>query len=171
MSLVSPRETLEYSASDEASKILLGHKVGDVIPYNDNSFQKVEYVVKEIQSLFVRAFQEILEDYGFKFPGDAGVQTFNVENDNYSSFLLAVAKMGVHTEKIHDFLKAGAITVERYCNLTSRNQVLAFKAMQLFSGERIISCIGTHSDQETQNELANTSNKITLSLSEVDKTF
>lgn len=165
LSVFPPKEAMEYSLESDVSKLLFGHKVGNIINYSDSAFQKTEFVVMEIQSLFVRAFQEILEDYGLRFPGDTGVQAFNIKDDDYSSFFLAIAKMGVYTEKIHDFFKIGAITVEKYCKVTGRNQVLVFKALQAFSGERIISSVGTHADQQLQNDLVNASDKITLCLS------
>ncbi len=165
LSLLQPEEALgEYSIASTQAKLLLGHKVGDKIQYKDSPLEKVTFEIREIQSIYVRAYQEIFTEYGFRFPEDNNIQKIQIENNDFSNFFLSVARMSLHADKVLDLYRNGGITVEQFCNITGKDQLLVLRGLQL-SSEKITASRGTPEEQIFHRSVVRTSNNVTLSIS------
>ena len=166
LSDVKPNEgNWEYSPDSQPAKLLLGHKVGDLILYKDFPLEKITYKVKEIQSIYVRAFQEIFSEFGARFPDDSSLQKIQFKNDDVTPFLSTVAKMGVFSDKITDLYKTGVLSAEQFAKISRRPKILTMRALQITKDFSVFASQGSSQEQNDQNKSASDAVDITISIS------
>jgi tetratricopeptide (TPR) repeat protein len=146
---------------------LIGHKVGDKILIKDSPLEKIDAEIINIQSIFVRAFQEILEFYGIRFPEDTNIQQITIKDEDYSDFYLSVARIGFFQDKVIDIFKMGGLTIEQFARFMGKNQILVFQSMQKMKSDKIYADRGMKIDQDNQRQYLSTSKNITLSISSI----
>jgi len=154
----------EYPVNSEQATLLLGHKVGDAIRYRTSPLETIVYEVKEIQSIYVRAFQEVLEEFGSRFPGDTSIQKIQISNDDITPFLSSVAKLGVASDQILELYKRRVLSLEAFARLSGRSQVETMRALQATSGMSIFVSQGSAEEQQEQAAFARNAVDITIAL-------
>lgn len=68
----------EFGANSELGQRLVGRTVGDIIECPGNLLQVDSATIKEIQTKYVRAFQDSLENFRALFPSTSALQQINV---------------------------------------------------------------------------------------------
>jgi tetratricopeptide (TPR) repeat protein len=166
LSTIKPNEAnWEYATESQQAKLLLGHRVGDLIPYKDSPLEKILYTVKEIQSVYVRAFQEIFLEFGPRFPDDSSLQKIQFKDDDVTPFLSSVAKMGVFSDQVFDLYKTGVLSSEQFARFSGRSKIPTMRALQITKDISVFASQGTHQEQWEQNKLASESIDLTVSIS------
>jgi tetratricopeptide (TPR) repeat protein len=156
---------LEYSKDSNQGRILIGHRVGDVVEYQNSSLEKLSFNITEIQSIFVRAFQETLEEFSVRFPGNQSMQRMQVIDNDFTDLFQFIMHSDSQRDKIKDLYITGAMTIEQFANVIGKNQLLVFLSLQQGGDNKIIASLGTHEDQNLQLSTAAEANAITLNLS------
>ena len=154
----------EYSPNSEQGKKLLGHKVGDLIVYRDSPLEKINFIILEIQSIYVRAFQEIFSEFGTRFPTDTSLQKIQIQGDDLTPFLSSVAKMGIFSDQVFDLYKAGVLSAEQFARMTGKSKIPTMRALQEIKDVKIVVSQGSYQEQSEQNELANGAIDISISI-------
>lgn len=74
---------LDVDPGSDLGVALLGHKSGDAIVIGSGD-QSVVVRVEEIQSKYVRLFQEVFTDFGRRFPTDRSIRALSVSEGDFS---------------------------------------------------------------------------------------
>lgn len=156
---------MEYSPVSEQANLLLGKKVGDAVEFRRSTLQDLVFTIKKIQSVFVQAFQETMDEFGVRFPEEKSLQRITIRNNDFSTFLEFVAHSDIFIEKISKYYVSGNMTIEQFAYLIGKNQLLLFLALQKDSERRIFASLGTPEDQNAQRKIIEGANSTTLSLS------
>jgi hypothetical protein len=68
----------EFATTSPMGEVLLGRAVGDDIALPGNPFQPLSGIIREIQTKYVRAFQDSMQNFVHRFPGNSVLQQVNV---------------------------------------------------------------------------------------------
>ena len=74
----------ELTPNDSLAQRLLGRRAGESINV-PGVIENRRYEITAVQSKFVRAFQETVEEFPTRFPEDMRLSTFKVEDDNLTN--------------------------------------------------------------------------------------
>jgi tetratricopeptide (TPR) repeat protein len=155
----------EFSTESKIASLCMSCKKGDVIIFQDGQFEKLAYVIGEIQSVYVRAFQETFEEFSTRFPDNYSLQKIDINNNDYIEFFNGVARASSAFEFIYSYYKTGAINLEQFSKLIVRDQNKIFYALLLDNRLSVIATSGTTADQIVNTKTVKSSNNITITLS------
>ena len=79
----------ELLSNDDLARRLLGRRVGDTIMVQEG-IEGLSYEIAAVQSKFVRAFQETLDQFSSRFPGNMGLSRINMEDNDYTRVFLSI---------------------------------------------------------------------------------
>lgn len=154
----------EFSSKSDLAQLLMGHREGEIIEFDSDQFVKPMWTIKEIQSKYVRAFQETLEEFNIRFPKNNSIRKIRVENDDVTPFLTTVARMSVKTRQMLDLYKQGQFTVEQLSSSIGHNRFDTFMGLLADENEGPYASIGSTKDQQYQKNVIRNANEITLDL-------
>lgn len=84
------RERGELTATDPLALALLGHKKGDTITLREGPYEELVYEIADVQSKYVFAFQESLNNFSTWFPGNLELQKVEVTPNDFSKIFVAI---------------------------------------------------------------------------------
>jgi tetratricopeptide (TPR) repeat protein len=166
VTLVKPDEgKWEFSETSGIGKILLGHKAEEKVEFSSTPLERIEYTIAEIQSIYVRAFQESFDEFGTRFPQRHDIQKVSVNNENdISKLIMGTYGYSSLAELTYKAYEQGALSISQFANLISHNLIDVFTSILTTKNQRIFASFGTPEDQQRQIETAATSNSITLDI-------
>jgi tetratricopeptide (TPR) repeat protein len=74
----------EVSATSRLGEAIVGVRAGQVIRLDEGEPYEKTLDVVQVQSKYVRAFQEVLEDFPTRFAGHGGIRSFSVAANDFS---------------------------------------------------------------------------------------
>jgi tetratricopeptide (TPR) repeat protein len=122
----------EFAASSEIGQVILGHKVGDVIELPGNLVQPVTGTIREIQTKYVRAFQDGIENFVQRFPGSSMLQQFQVgqgENFDPSVIIKNLEGRREHVEKCVEVYRDHPCSLYLFADSVGISELDAVKAL------------------------------------------
>lgn len=106
-----PRGTYELASEHPLARRLIGHRIGDSISLREG-LETLSYEVASIQSKFVRAFQEVTEEFSTLFPEEQGL--FRVRVDNIHQ---VVDQRTKYVEDAETLYKSGRIPLVTFASM------------------------------------------------------
>ena len=94
---LADRSRNELSMSDTLATKLLGLQKGDHVVLKDTPLEQLSYEVIEIQSKYVHAFQQSLNEFTTRFPDHPGFYRVEFKENDFSSLLTVI-------DKRHEFI-------------------------------------------------------------------
>ena len=79
----------DLAGDQELAHCLSGKRAGETVVLREG-LEELSYEIAEIQSKFVRVFQETFEGYSTRFPSDSGLFSVKVKNDDFSKVFQSV---------------------------------------------------------------------------------
>ena len=155
----------EFSPKSEIAQLLMGCKEGQSIDLDTDFFGKRTWVIKKIQSKYVRAFQETLEEFNMRFPKSNSIRKIRVENEDVTPFLTKVAGMSTRVHQILDLYKQGKFTIDQLSASIGHNRVDTFIGLIADEGAGPYASIGSTMDQQYQKNVIRRVNETTIDLS------
>jgi tetratricopeptide (TPR) repeat protein len=166
ISLFPPEEkNWEFSPDSAQGKRLIGKKLGDSVVYRESDFEELSFSIDSIQSIYLRAHQNIYEEFSTRFPDHLGLQEMKVRNGDLTKFFTFAFRRSNIAKSAHEFYRAGYISIEQFANLVGRSQVDVFSSIIGNRKKRIFACIGSQEDQSTQKSIISNTQEITITLS------
>ena len=153
----------EYSPANEVARKLMGHSKGDKIIIKDTEFEKLEVEIIEVQSIYVRIFQDIADNFSSRFPSNKSFNKVKISRDDPSAFFMAVARMGLHLEQVLNFYNSRLLTIEQLGFLAGRSPFETLLLLQSNPPYKIFASDG--STQECQSEFENLTKAGSITLS------
>jgi tetratricopeptide (TPR) repeat protein len=154
----------EFGQVSFQAEKLLGHKVGDSVILRSGSIESLSFSIIEIQSIFVRAYQETFEEFSTRFPQNMSLQRVQVVDNDFTNFFNFIARSASLDDEIINLYSSGGISLEQFAQFLGKDQVSVFLSMQHDEKFRIFATIGNTEDQALQKNTLSKTNSITLSL-------
>ena len=121
------RGQLELASNDGLAQRLLGLGAGEsiVVP---GFIENRRYEIVEVQSKFVRAFQETVEEFPTRFPEDASLLTFTVKDDDLTNLFKFTDQRPKAVRSAQDLYLAGRLPLATFASLIGRSAVEVWRA-------------------------------------------
>lgn len=156
----SPKNDRELPPDNELAQQLIGHGKGYVFDLQQN-FGKITCEIVELQSKYVRAFQEIFEDFPLRFPGDRSLSRIKMDS-NFTPIFHSVDLRHQQVENATRLYESHQIPFVTFCSLIGNsifitwNEYVRRPDKQLWFGE------GSFQEANEGAELLRNANGITL---------
>jgi len=160
----------EFPSTNELSQRLIDRKAGDTIELPGNLIQEDKATIQEIQSKYVRAFQDCLQNFRRWFPNTSALQQIHVgTEDNFDPSAIVDSLKGrrEHVEQCLQLYRDLPCSLYLFANRVGLNELDAIQA--LASHERgVVKCCQTTPDQFADAASAGFANQaIVLDLSAI----
>lgn len=122
----------EFPADSAIGEVLLDCKVGDVVRLPGNLVQPESATVREIQTKYVRAFQDSLQNFTLWFPGSSMLQQVRVgDEDNFDPTVIIESLKGrkEHVEKCVDLYRDHPCSLYLFAESIGLHEMAAIKSL------------------------------------------
>ncbi len=153
----------ELLHTNPLAKKLLGRKPGDSVAIRQGIAEEPRSVIAEIQSRFVRAFQDTLDRFGLLFPGHIGIQRVAIEEGDPAKFLAVTEQHIRLAEMVRDAYLEKGMPLGAFARLVGRSLTEVY--IGLVNGDgKLRAAAGTKEEQAAQSSLLSATETITLEL-------
>ena len=104
----------EYHFTDPVAQKLIGLSVGEIVDLKEDSLEDRKYVIDEIQSKFVRAFQETFLSFGSWFPDHPGLHRFKITDNDFSPIFKVSSMQLSWLTQMRELYDSGQLTLEGF---------------------------------------------------------
>jgi uncharacterized protein HemY len=164
LSTVKPTDEWEFAPDSETGKILLGHKKGETVLFKSTQFETLSYTIQEIQSVYVRVFQESFEEFGTRFPNHDGMNKMDIPDGDFSKIITPLYQRSAFVDQVFGFYKQGKLPISTVARMLHASQYEIFSSFQALKNNRVFGSYGSLADQKTQSDIALAASSITLDL-------
>ena len=152
-----PRGTYELAPEHPLARRLIGHSIGDNISLRED-LETLSYEIASIQSKFVRAFQEVTEEFSTRFPEDQGL--FRVPVDNIHQ---VVDQRTKYVEDAETLYRSGRIPLVSFASVIDKSVVEVWRGFTKDPSCRVL--FGTRNDgNKSDAELLRDTESVVLDL-------
>ena len=135
----------ELSPSQEFAQRLLGRRGGDTIMLRQG-IEDLVYEVAEVQSKFVRAFQETSEEFSTRFPENMSLFRVRVEEDDFSKIFQTVDRRAQFVQGAERQYREGTLPFATFCSLIGISTIEGWNAFTNNASTRIRCGAGTNEE-------------------------
>ena len=114
-------------ADHELGKRLLGLRKGDVIELR-RDLEELSYEIMAIQNKFVRAFQETMDEFSTRFPGDTGLSRIVMEEGDFTKLFQATERRAQYVRSAEEMYRDGALPFATFSSLVAHSPVEVWRA-------------------------------------------
>ena len=140
-----PNGPRELSPEDGLAQRILGRSVGDVVILRQ-AFGNVRYEIAEIQSKYVRAFQETWGEFSLRFPDDMSLSLVEMDS-HFTPVFQSIELRHQHISNVEGLYKSQQLPFASFCALIGNTTLTAWPEYTALPDGRLH--FGTGSDQET----------------------
>ena len=113
--------------SQDLAQRLLGQGLGDTIVLREG-LEDLSYEVTAVQSKYVRAFQETIEDFSTRFPGNMGLSRIDVANDDFTKIFQSVDQHDQWVRRADQMYREGRVPFSSFSSLLGRSVIEVWRA-------------------------------------------
>ena len=152
----------ELSPDDELAQRLIGRSVSDTVVVGQG-LGAVPYEITAIQSKYVRAYQETLEEFNIRFPGNKSLSRVKLDRD-FTQIFQSIELRHRHVTNAEALYKSQQLPFAAFCGLIGSSTLEAWPEYTAQPTTRLH--FGTGSDQETNaaRELLSDADAIVLDM-------
>lgn len=154
----------EFSKDSPIGKILLGHQIGEKVEFKSTPLEKIQYTISQIQSIYVRAYQESFEEFGTRFPNRNDIQKTQNTDGDINKIFLQMYQHSSFAELVYKEYARGALSISQFSSLIGRNLIDVFTSILATKNQRVFASYGTGEDQQQQKRIVDTTDSITLDI-------
>ena len=121
------RDPHDLPADHQFAKRLLGRRKGDVIELR-RDLEDLSYELMTIQNKFVRAFQETIEEFSTRFPGDTGLSRIVMEEGDFTKLFQVTERRVQHVRSAEETYRDGALPFAMFSSLVGHSPVEVWRA-------------------------------------------
>ena len=126
----------ELDPNQDLAKQIMGRRVGDTVVLRQD-LEDLSYEVVDVQSKFVRAFQETAEEFSTRFPGNTGLSRIRIADDDYTKVFQIVEQRDHAFREAERMYQEGRIPFASFSSLVGRSTIELWRATTLSGTTRI----------------------------------
>ena len=157
-----PNGPRELSPEDGLAQRLLGRSVGDVVVLRQ-ALGDVSHEIAELQSKYVRAFQDTWGEFSLRFPDDMSLSLVEMDS-NFTPIFQSIELRHQYISNVESLYKSRQLPFASFCSLVGNTTLTAWPEYTALPHRRLH--FGTGSDQETNeaDELLRDADAIVLDM-------
>ena len=140
----------ELSAGDDLAQSLVGRSVGEVVVPRQG-FGSLSYEITAIQSKYVRAYQETVEEFEIRFPGNTSLSRVKLDNE-FTQIFQAIDLRHQHVRNTEELYRSHRLPFSSFCSFIGRSMLEVWPEYIAQPITRLY--FGTGSEQETNDSKA-----------------
>ena len=117
----------EINVGDELAQLLIGKRVGDIVVFR-RGLEDLSYEITELQSKFVRAFQETLSEFSTRFPGNMALSRVRIEEDNFTKVFQMVDRRDQFVRNIERLYQTGQLPFPTFAKIIGNSTLEIWRA-------------------------------------------
>ena len=153
----------ELELTSDLASALVEKQVGDTVVLRQG-FEDLQYEVVEIQSKFVRAFQEIAAEFSTRFPNNTEMSRVAIDVDDPSKFLQIVDQRDKFVREVEQLYREGIIPLVSFASHIGKYPFEVWLACTQHEFTRIKFRTGTAEDTTSAAMLLEEANSIVLDM-------
>jgi len=119
----------EISEADAKKRGFIGKKKGDIIVLSQNHLAKNEVRITEVQSKYVFALQDSMQNFERRFSDRKDLMGFNVDENNFDPLFKQLDQSAEQSESTEQLYKDGQLTIDLFAKLLGKNIIEVFYAL------------------------------------------
>ena len=151
----------EVSSTHHLARELLGRGAGDAIVLREG-LENLSYEIVAVQSKFVRAYQETIDEFSTRFPEHKGMYRVSFKDDDFSPLFQSVDerhRLGSAVEKLY---VGGRLPFVSFCSIMGKSVPEVWSVCTQGEFVSIRFGNGTHAEAEQSRELLKDADELTL---------
>ena len=157
-----PSGPRELFPDDDLAQRLLGRNVGDVIVLRQG-LGDVSFELTDLQSKYVRAFQETCEEFSIRFPDDMSLSRVRMDS-NFTQFFQSIELRHQHVSYVEELYKSGKLPFASYCSLIGSSTLEVWPDYTAQPHRRLHFGTGTDQEASEAGELLRDADTIVLDM-------
>lgn len=153
----------EFAMSDGISQALLGRVKGDKVSL-EGMYEPLVYTIEDIQSIYVRAVQETMENFETWFPENHSLGKVYIENNDPTKFLQFVAGQSTRAQEVHAEYDRGELTLSQFASAVGKSEFEIWRGLVGKKNHRIIASTGTAEEQRYHGQVVRNAQAVTLDI-------
>ena len=153
----------ELAPSASLAQELVDRQRGDTVTLQEG-IGELSYRIADIQSNYVRAFQETASSFPTRFPGNTDLSSVPVSEDDITKFLGVVDERDRFVRKLHELYRDGPVPFAFLCARLGRPAPELWRACTAGDDLRIRFSTGSESEAERGQELLRSADSIALDM-------
>jgi hypothetical protein len=158
----------EFADNVELSRRVLGRAIGEVVELPGGLIQSEKATIGEIQTKYVRAFQDSIQHFRDRFPETSFIQQFQLGSGDALDPTLIIEKLKQRRESIDkaiEFYKSNPCPIHALAARVGKNEFDTIKALAQFSSAFLKCCDTTPREFDRLVEKGLSAGAIVLDLS------
>ena len=153
----------ELFSTDELTRQLLGRRAGDTVVLRKD-FEDLSYEIEAVQSKFVRAFQETVEEFSTRFPGNTGLSRVKVTDDDFTKVFLSVDRRDQLVRQAERMYREGRLPFASFSSLLGLSVLEVWRGCTQNDSTRIRFGIGATEEADEASSLLCEADGVVLDL-------
>ena len=117
----------EVPATSELARKLVGHRVGDSVVLRQD-LEDLSYQIIEIQSKYVRAYQESMEEFSTRFPDNRSVSRISIADNDFSKLFHGIDQMVQQGHQADQLYQEKRLPFASLCSLLGKPVLEVWRA-------------------------------------------
>ena len=119
--------TREINIGDELAELLIGKRLGDIVVFR-RGLEDLSYEITDLQSKFVRAFQETLNEFSTRFPENMALSRVRIEEDNFTKVFQLVDRRDQFVRNIERLYQTGQLPFPTFAKIIGNSTLEIWRA-------------------------------------------
>lgn len=154
----------ELRINDPLAQKLVGCHKGDRIDLKEGPYEELSYEVVEIQSKYVFAFQETLNNFTTWFPDHPGLHKVDTKEKDFSKIFALVDDRQRLTNQVLEFYQQKNLTLGAFSKLVNSSIIEVWGGLLGRGETQLIASTGSTDEQQTSAKILKDSQAITVDL-------
>ena len=158
-----PHSPYEIAPNHDLARQLTGRRAGETLVIRQD-LEELSYEIAAIQSKYVRAYQETIEEFSTRFPGNMGLSRVKIENDDITKILYTMDQRHQLAREVERMYRQKQLPLASFASLLGRSVLEAWHACSAGEFGGIHFAFGTEEEANAANELLREVSSIVLDL-------
>lgn len=157
-----PNGPRELPPDSSLAQRLLGRSVGDVVILRQGP-GNVSYEIAELQSKYVRAFQETCVEFSLRFPDDMSLSRVEMDS-NFTQFFQSIELRHQHVRNAAELYESNRLPFASFCSLIGSSSLAVWPDYTAQPDRRIHFGFGTYEEANEASGLLRDADAIVLDM-------
>ena len=157
-----PNGLRELSPNNDLAQRLLGQSVGDVVVLRQ-AFGNISYDIAELQSKYVRAFQETFEEFSIRFPDNMSLSRVKMDS-NFTPVLQGIELRHQFISNVEELYKSYQLPFASFCSLIGSSTFTVWPEYTAQPATRLLFGTGSHEEASEASDLLCDADTIVLDM-------
>ena len=147
-----PHGPYELSPTHSLARQLLGQRAGDTIVLREG-LEDLSYEIAAVQSKFVRAYQETIDEFSTRFPEHTGLSRVSIKNDDLTKLFQSIDQRHQFADKVDQLYREGRLPFASLASLLGRSALEVWYVCTKDDSTRIRFGTGSEASNEASDPL------------------